>query len=83
MAKLVSHEGKSFTFSVEVAKMSRFVETVLASEGVEHNEEREIPLPDINAPILSMVIQFCQHHITDPMTAIEKVRIRPEQVPSC
>lgn len=76
MVKLVSHEGEGFSVPLEVAKMSKLVETMLGSEGEEKDEEREIPLPNVKANILSMVVQFCQHHVTEPMTPFEKVRIQ-------
>lgn len=71
--KLVSHEGESFCVSPEVAKMSTLVGTMLS--GDEEDEEKEIPLPNVKAPILAKVIEFCKHHVQEPMTPFEKVRI--------
>ena len=73
--KLVSHEGESFSVSLEVAKMSTLVGTMLSSEDDEDNAEKEIPLPNVKAPILAKVIEFCKHHVAQPMTPFEKVSI--------
>ena len=32
----------------------------------------EIPLPNVKAAVLKKVIEFCQHHRSEPMTEIEK-----------
>ena len=32
----------------------------------------EIPLPNVKAQVLRKVIEFCEHHLSDPMTEIEK-----------
>lgn len=73
IVKLVSHEGEAFTVPLEVAKMSKLIGTMLESESEEKDEEREIPLPNVKSPILAKVIEFCQHHIAEPMTPFEKV----------
>ena len=35
---------------------------------------QEIPLPNVKSPVLSKVIEFCNHHQNNPMREIEKVR---------
>ena len=32
----------------------------------------EMPLPNVKAPVLRKVIEFCEHHLEEPMTEIEK-----------
>jgi hypothetical protein len=32
----------------------------------------EIPLPNVKSEVLKKVIEFCEHHLGDPMTEIEK-----------
>ena len=32
----------------------------------------EIPLPNVKSQVLQKVIEFCEHHLTDPMSEIEK-----------
>ena len=71
--KLVSQENESFSVSLEVAKMSTLVKTML-SDDAEDNEEKEIPLPNVKSPTLAKVIEFCKQHVIEPMTPFEKVR---------
>jgi len=35
-------------------------------------ESQEIPLINVKSPILSKVIEFCKHHLEEPMNEIEK-----------
>lgn len=69
--KLISQEGESFSVPVEVAKLSALVGTMLGEDNDE--EEKEIPLPNVKAPILAKVIEFCKQYVKDPMTPFEKV----------
>lgn len=70
---LVSQEGESFDVSLEVAKMSELVKTMIDDEQDE-DEAQEIPLPNVKSSILAKVIEFANHHKTvEAMTDIEKV----------
>lgn len=69
---LVSQEGESFEVSLENAKMSELVKTMIDEEQDE-DEAQEIPLPNVKSAILAKVIEFIQRHKTEPMTEIEKV----------
>ena len=73
----VSKEGDSFEVPFEVAKMSELVKTMMDEDGDDDddddgNEAPEIPLPNVKASVLRKVIDFCQHHRTEPMNEIEK-----------
>lgn len=37
-----------------------------------NDESVEIPLPNVKSQVLQKVIQFCEHHLEEPMTEIEK-----------
>ena len=51
-----------------IAKMSELVKTMMEDD----DEDAEIPLPNIKATVLKKVIEFCTHHIAEPMNEIEK-----------
>jgi len=69
---LVSQEGESFEVSLENAKMSELVKTMIDEEQ-DDDEAQEIPLPNVKSAILAKVIEFIQRHKTEPMSEIEKV----------
>ena len=69
---LVSQEGESFEVTLENAKMSELVKTMIDEEQ-DDEEAQEIPLPNVKSAILAKVIEFIQRHKTEPMTEIEKV----------
>jgi len=69
---LVSQEGESFEVSLENAKMSELVKTMIDEEQ-DDDEAQEIPLPNVKSAILAKVIEFIQRFKTEPMSEIEKV----------
>jgi len=50
--------------------MSVLVKEMLSDDDEE--ETPEIPLPNVQKEILEKVIEFCTHHVNDPMQDIEK-----------
>jgi len=68
---LVSQEGDSFQVERKVAKQSELVKTMLTDDD-DDVEQQEIPLPNVKSPILAKVLEFCKHHIEEPMNEIEK-----------
>ena len=62
--KLVSNDGKEFEVDVELANMSRTIKTMLEDLGL--NEGEVIPLSNIESGILSLVIEWAEHHRNDP-----------------
>merc|ERR1719159_263160 len=84
MVTLVSMDGDKF----EVKKRSicnsqwgsELVKTMAGVEDEEGNSEgssdeaenEEIPLPNVNTPVLTKVISFCTHHTDNPMAEIAK-----------
>jgi len=68
--KLVSKEGENFTVRLAVAKMSELVKSMMDEDG--DDGISEIPLPNVKSQVLMKVIEFCEHHLQEPMTEIEK-----------
>jgi S-phase kinase-associated protein 1 len=52
--------------------MSELVKGMLEDESGDCEDTTEIPLSKVKAAVLKKVIQFCSHHLSEPMTAIEK-----------
>jgi S-phase kinase-associated protein 1 len=68
---LISSEGESFNMPLEHASMSELVKTMYDEDG-DAEEAQDIPLPNITTAILAKVVEFIRHHITDPLTGIQK-----------
>ena len=67
----MSKEGEAFPVPIEVAKMSELVKSIMDDD--DNDEDvAEIPLPNVKAQILKLVIDFCTHHSQEAMTEIEK-----------
>lgn len=41
-------------------------------ENEDEDNSMEIPLPNVKSEVLQKVIEFCQHHLVEPMSEIEK-----------
>ena len=67
----ISKEGDSFPVPVTVANMSELVKSMM-DEDADEDTNAEIPLPNVKAEVLRKVIEFCEHHLQEPMTEIEK-----------
>jgi S-phase kinase-associated protein 1 len=52
--------------------MSELVKSMMDEDGDEDDGPTEIPLPNVKAQVLRKVIEFCDHHLQEPMTEIEK-----------
>jgi S-phase kinase-associated protein 1 len=57
---------------MNVANMSELVKTMMDEDADEDDGPTEIPLPNVKAQVLRKVIEFCEHHLQEPMTEIEK-----------
>jgi S-phase kinase-associated protein 1 len=67
---LVSPEGQKVEVPRNVAEMSVLIKEMLADD--EDDESPEIPLPNVQKEILDKVVEFCTHHVNDPMAEIDK-----------
>merc|ERR1719162_125419 len=43
-----------------------------ADKKVSAGKTTEIPLPNVKSEVLKKVIEFCEHHLAEPMTEVEK-----------
>ncbi|CAB9514571.1 phase kinase-associated protein 1 [Seminavis robusta] len=69
--KLISAEGDASPVPLAVAKMSELVKSMM-DEDAEEEDIKEIPLPNVKSQVLHKVIEFCEHHLQEPMNEIEK-----------
>ena len=67
---LVPPEGVKVEVPRPVAEMSVLIREMLADD--DDDDTPEIPLPNVQKDILDKVVEFCQHHVNDPMADIEK-----------
>jgi S-phase kinase-associated protein 1 len=69
---LISKDGVSFLVPSAVARMSELVESMLNDDDDDDERAIEIPLSNVKSQVLHKVIEFCEHHLEQPMTEIEK-----------
>jgi S-phase kinase-associated protein 1 len=63
-----------------VANMSELVKSMMDDNEDDDDDDddekadktTEIPLPNVKSEVLRKVIEFCEHHLAEPMTEIEK-----------
>lgn len=53
-------------------RAQRFTTFYLAEDAEDDGNELEFPLPNVKTQVLRKVIEFCEHHLEEPMTEIEK-----------
>lgn len=68
---LVSQEGEKFEVPKAVAVLSGLVKEMVDDDD-DDDDAAEIPLPNVKAPILRLVVEFSTHHFNNPMPEIEK-----------
>ncbi|CAF4954795.1 unnamed protein product [Pieris macdunnoughi] len=64
--KLQSSDTEIFEVDVEIAKCSVTIKTMLEDLGMDDDEEKIVPLPNVNSAILKKVIQWATYHKDDP-----------------
>ena len=69
--KLVSSNGEIFNISITVAKVSLLLQSILNERSTEDISE-EIPIINVNSPILLKVIEFCEYYVIEPMKSVER-----------
>jgi len=78
--QLISKEGDKFPVAMTVANMSELVKSMMDDNDDDDDDDddeqedkiTEIPLPNVKSEVLRKVIEFCEHHLAEPMTEIEK-----------
>ena len=71
----IAKEGDTFPVPMPVARLSELVKSMMdddAHDNEDSNGATEIPLPNVKAVVLKKVIEFCEHHLEEPMSDIEK-----------
>lgn len=68
MVKITSSDATEFTVTKEIANQSVLLKNLL--EDVGDSDENPIPLPNVNAAILTKVIEYATHH-KDDVPAVE------------
>ena len=61
--------GEVFPVDIEVAKMSATIKTMMEDLGIEDSQEDVVALPNVDGPVLKMVIEWATHHKDDPQPA--------------
>lgn len=79
--QLISKSGEKFAVAITVANMSELVKSMMDDNDDDEDDDEddddtkkvpEIPLPNVKSEVLKKVIEFCEHHLAEPMTEIEK-----------
>jgi len=60
---LTSSDNENFPVDKEVAERSVLIKNMLEDVG---ESDAPIPLPNVNSKVLKKVIEWCEHHRTDP-----------------
>jgi S-phase kinase-associated protein 1 len=70
---LISGDSEEFRVAAKVASMSNVINNILGEE--DQDEEKRVPLPNVNKEYLAKVLEFCNHYAEEPMTEIVKVSL--------
>jgi S-phase kinase-associated protein 1 len=73
MLKLSSFDNETFQISADAGKLSVIVSNMIDEDEADEVGFQEIPLPNIDGVCLAKVVNFCNHHLEEPMTEFEKV----------
>ncbi|KAJ8102619.1 E3 ubiquitin ligase SCF complex, Skp subunit [Lipomyces tetrasporus] len=68
MVKLTSSDGESFDVEKDVAERSVLIKNMIEDVG---DDSTEIPIPNVTANVLKKVLEWCEHHKSDPAPATE------------
>lgn len=73
----VSNDGSEFPITVEVAKMSELVASLMEEADEDGSRVIKVPLPNVSTNTLRKVVEFCNHYQeVEPMRSIERGPLR-------
>ncbi|RKF71459.1 E3 ubiquitin ligase complex SCF subunit sconC [Golovinomyces cichoracearum] len=67
---LVSNDGAHISVDCQVAMKSVLIKNMIEDLG-EAVTESDVPIPNVNESVLKKVIEWCEHHKNDPVTAAD------------
>jgi S-phase kinase-associated protein 1 len=65
MVRVVTNDGESFSMPIRAASMSNILANMIGED-----PEEEIPLPNVDARTMAVVVEFCTHALADPPTSL-------------
>ncbi|CAM9599657.1 unnamed protein product [Scytosiphon promiscuus] len=68
---LVSMDGDSFVVDASAILISKLL-SAMVDESTDDGAPKEIPLPNMHSGVVAKVVEFCQHHKSEPMDNIPK-----------
>ncbi|KAI8608861.1 putative negative regulator sulfur controller-3 [Chytriomyces sp. MP71] len=68
--KLTSSDQQEFRIERSVAERSVLLKNMI--EDVGETDDLPIPLPNVTAAILKKVLEYCEHHKTDPLPSMDE-----------
>ena len=68
--KVITEEGTEVEIDTKIAEMSKLIKEIL--DGKDDDDDESIPIPNVKEATLTKVVEFCQHHLEDPLPEIEK-----------
>ena len=74
---LRSSDGELFRVDPEVATKSLTIKTMLDMLDIGEDDNEEVPIPNVNAAILKLVIQWATYHKDDPQPNDDKTLVIP------
>ncbi|EKM55159.1 uncharacterized protein PHACADRAFT_255585 [Phanerochaete carnosa HHB-10118-sp] len=64
MVLLVTSDNEQFVVDKEVAERSVLIKNMLEDVG---ESDQPIPLPNVSSSVLKKVLEYCEHHRSDPL----------------
>ena len=73
----ISNDGSEFPVSVQVARMSELVSSLVEEADEDSRRMIKVPLPNVSRKTLRRIVEFCNHYQdVEPMRSIERGPLR-------